>query len=58
VPRDDSAEPNYCQKTFPKFDEWLEMRARFDPDQIFLTEYWRSMFSIERVDQAPGQAAV
>jgi D-arabinono-1,4-lactone oxidase len=54
----------YCQKTFPKFDEWLEMRARFDPDQVFMTDYWRSMFSIERVGQrrsqklfSPGRAA-
>ncbi len=41
---------DYCRETFPKFDEWLEMRAEFDPDQVFMTDYWRSMYSIESVE--------
>jgi len=35
--------PDYCRKTYPRFDEWLAMRAAFDPDEVFMTDYWRSM---------------
>lgn len=35
--------PDYCRKSFVHFDAWLAKRAEFDPDEIFMTDYWRSM---------------
>lgn len=38
--------PDYVRKAFPRFDEWLAKREQFDPDQVFLTDYWRGLFGI------------
>ena len=31
---------------YPKLKDWLKKRDELDPDQVFLSEYWRSMFQI------------
>jgi hypothetical protein len=38
--------PDYVRKSYPKFDAWLTKRAAFDPDQIFVTDYWRTLLGI------------
>jgi FAD/FMN-containing dehydrogenase len=40
--------PDYVAKAFPKFREWLAKRAAYDPHQLFVTSYWRSMLGIAR----------
>lgn len=37
----------FLKKSYPKLDEWLEERERMDPDQVFVTEYWRKIFEIK-----------
>ncbi len=39
--------PDYCRKSFTKFDAWLQKRKEFDPDEIFMTDYWRSMLLVD-----------
>lgn len=39
--------PEYVQNSYPQFKAWLEKRQEFDPEQIFLTTYWRSLFGID-----------
>lgn len=29
------------RRMYPKYDEWMKIRARLDPDQVFVTHYWR-----------------
>lgn len=38
--------PDYVAKSFPKFGDWLALRERFDPSQVFVTPHWRSFFGI------------
>jgi hypothetical protein len=38
--------PDYVAKAFPKFGQWLALRARYDPEQVFVTSYWRNMLGI------------
>ena len=38
----------FLKKSFPKFEEWLNIREKMDPYQVFLTEYWRSILEIPR----------
>ncbi|XXY46656.1 D-arabinono-1,4-lactone oxidase [Sorangium sp. So ce269] len=38
--------PDYVARAFPKFGEWMALRARYDPEQIFVTSYWRGMLGI------------
>lgn len=38
--------PEYVQQAFPKFNEWLSLRNKYDPQQIFVTSYWRSLLGI------------
>lgn len=33
---------------FPKFDDFLALRAKLDPDQVFVSDYWRRHFGIEK----------
>ncbi|PIK51137.1 D-arabinono-1,4-lactone oxidase [Apostichopus japonicus] len=39
----------FMKKSYPKMDDWLALRAEYDPDQIYLTEYWRKLFGIETI---------
>ena len=36
----------YLKGVYPKMDDWLKMRERMDPDQVFVTEYWRDILEI------------
>lgn len=38
--------PDYVEKSFPKFKDWRAKRAEFDPEQIFVTDYWRALLGI------------
>lgn len=40
--------PEYVKSAFPKFREWLKFREHFDPHQVFVTEYWRSLLGIQK----------
>ncbi|MDF1761287.1 MAG: D-arabinono-1,4-lactone oxidase [Coxiellaceae bacterium] len=39
--------PEFVRATYPKFDAWLALRQRLDPQKVFLTDYWQSIFDIE-----------
>ncbi|XP_071849657.1 L-gulono-1,4-lactone dehydrogenase-like [Apostichopus japonicus] len=39
----------FLKKSYPKMDDWLALRAKYDPDQIYVTEYWRKLFGIETI---------
>lgn len=38
--------PEYFRKVYPKFNEWCALRDRYDPQQRFVTKYWRDFFGI------------
>jgi D-arabinono-1,4-lactone oxidase/FAD binding domain len=38
----------YLREQYPRFDEFLEAREQFDPDQVFVTDYWRTHLGIAR----------
>jgi hypothetical protein len=31
---------------YPHWDEWMALRAEYDPDRVFLTEYWRARLGL------------
>ena len=41
----------YLKNVYQKMDDWLEMRKKMDPDQVFVTDYWRGILEIP----APSQ---
>ena len=41
----------YLKSVYPKMDDWLEMRKKMDPYQVFVTDYWRGILEIP----APSQ---
>lgn len=36
----------YLKSVYPKMDDWLTMREKMDPDQMFVTQYWRDILEI------------
>lgn len=36
----------YLQKNYPKLADFLKIREQMDPAQLFVTDYWRRLFSI------------
>lgn len=36
----------YLKSVYRKLDNWLKLRDEMDPDQVFVTEYWRSILEI------------
>ena len=38
----------YLKKAYPKMGDWLALREKHDPDQVFVTEYWRSILEIPK----------
>jgi len=34
------------RRMYPKYDEWMQVREKMDPHQIFVTPYWRKHFLI------------
>lgn len=37
------------RRMYPKYDEWMAVRAKLDPRQVFVTPYWRKRFLIPAV---------
>jgi D-arabinono-1,4-lactone oxidase len=38
--------PKYMNHAFPRFQDWMQMRKIYDPEQIFVTNYWRKHLGI------------
>ena len=36
-------------RNYPKFNEWLALREKMDPQQMFVTDYWRQILDIPLV---------
>ena len=36
----------YLKSVYPKMDDWLKMREQMDPEQVFVTEYWRGILEL------------
>jgi hypothetical protein len=41
---DDSA--SYLKRLYPKWDDFMRLRAELDPDQVFVSAYWRKHLGI------------
>ena len=39
----------YLRKNYPRWDDFMKLRAQYDPRQIFVTDYWRSHLGIPRL---------
>lgn len=40
--------PEYLARLYPQWNQFLELRARMDPKQIFVTDYWREALGIPK----------
>lgn len=38
--------PEMLQKNYPKLSDWLKIREKMDPQQLFVTNYWRQYLGI------------
>lgn len=38
---------DYLKSVYPKMNDWLKLREQHDPDQVFMTEYWRGILDIK-----------
>jgi len=36
----------YLKTQYPRWDDFMALRAKMDPDQVFVTEYWRAHLGI------------
>ena len=36
----------YLKSVYPKMDDWLKLREEMDPDQVFVSDYWRGILEI------------
>ncbi|XXY19965.1 D-arabinono-1,4-lactone oxidase [Sorangium sp. So ce216] len=41
--------PDYVTRAFPRFGDWLKLRAKYDPEQVFVTTYWRRLLGIPQL---------
>jgi D-arabinono-1,4-lactone oxidase len=39
----------YLQARYPKWQHWMDLRAQYDPHQVFLSDYWRSHLGIPQL---------
>ncbi|RZK12958.1 MAG: FAD-binding protein [Flavobacterium sp.] len=47
LPKPESPEgKDYLKKRYPRWNEFLALRARLDPDQLFVNEYWKNQLGI------------
>jgi len=47
LPAGDSREGiSYLRSQYPNFDKWMALRATMDPQQVFVSNYWRSHLGI------------
>ncbi len=44
--KDISIGPEYNNERYTKFKDWMKLRQQYDPNQIFVTSYWRKLFGI------------
>lgn len=44
---------SYYRQNFPRFDDFLALRAKLDPRQIFVNDYWRANLGIPAVTEPP-----
>ncbi len=50
LPAGDSREGvSYLRQQYPNFDKWLAVRQQMDPQQVFVSDYWRSHLGIPPV---------
>lgn len=40
-------------KLYPKFSDWNKLRQQYDPDGIFVTEYWRDHLNLPKSHTGP-----
>ena len=45
-PPGELAGPDYFARAYPRSKDFLAVRERFDPDQVFVNAYWRSYFGL------------
>lgn len=38
---------DHLKLVYPKMNEWLQLREEYDPDQVFVSEYWRGILDIK-----------
>lgn len=38
--------PDYLKNRYPKWEQWLALRSKMDPHQVFLNDYWRAKLGI------------
>jgi len=38
--------PGYLRAQYPRWDDWMRIRAELDPDRIFVTDYWQRRLDI------------
>lgn len=48
---------SFLQKQYPNLEKWLAIREGMDPEQIFVTDYWRKLFEICPVAEASMRMA-
>ena len=36
----------YLKSVYPKMDDWLKLREKMDPNQVFVSDYWRKILEI------------
>ncbi len=41
----------YLQARYPRWDDFMRLREQMDPNQIFVTQYWRKHLAIEPVQE-------
>jgi len=46
------ADVDYLRNQYPRWDDFMSLRARLDPQQVFVTDYWRRHLGIEPVGAA------
>jgi hypothetical protein len=37
----------YLKRQYPRWDDFMKVRARHDPQQVFVTDYWRKHLGIQ-----------
>lgn len=38
--------PNYLESQYPRWSDFMRLRAELDPDQVFVSDYWRRRLGI------------
>jgi FAD/FMN-containing dehydrogenase len=41
-----SGDVDYLRQRYPRWDDFMRLRERMDPDQVFVTDYWRRHLGI------------